>query len=159
MKKEIILCLLAVMLIACNGKKAVTHTSSFYTPETECLGKSMDGTQTLRVWATGNDKKDAIKQAQKKAVYEVVFTGITAGVGDCNAYPVVDEANARQKYEDYFDGFFSDSGDYKKFVKIADDEKEAMSAYKSGGRENFGIIVSVDRAGLRKRLKNDGIIK
>lgn len=159
MSKFLLISTLAWLLVACSGIEVVTHTSSFYDMETECLGKNMDGLQTLRVWATGNDKNDALTQAQKKAVYEVVFNGISAGAGECNAYPVVDEPNARKEYEDYFDRFFSDSGNYKKYVNIANKDKDAMSAYKSGGRIQFSIIVIVDRAGLRKQFKNDGIIK
>lgn len=145
-----------MMLTACNSHHAVT--TAFHSYTTECLGKSMDGTQTLRVWATGRNRADAIEQAQKKAVYDVTFTGINAGGGECNAYPVIDEANARKKYEDYFDRFFADGGAYSKYVSIENQKKSAMDRFRGDGNQMYGIIVVVNRSALRQRFINDNII-
>lgn len=159
MKQKIILAFAVsvFMLTACSSHRE-TSTTAFHSYETECLGKSMDGTQTLRVWASGRNKGDAIEQAKKKAVYDVVFTGITAGSGECNAYPVVDEPNARKKYEDYFDKFFANGGDYSKYVSSKGQKESAQHRYKGDGTQSFGIIVTVDRSALRKRFVDDNVI-
>lgn len=158
MKKTIwILAALAIILLSsCRSKDVVTPALHSYT--TECLGKSMDGIHTLRVWASGRNKTDAIEQAKKKAVYDVVFTGIHAGVGECNAYPVVDEANAHKKYEDYFDIFFADGGAYSQYVSITNQKKSAIQRYQGNGTLTFGIIVTVNRSALRQRFVSDNII-
>lgn len=148
---------LVMMLAACKSHRRVT-TTAFHNYPTECLGKSMDGSQTLRVWATGRNRADAIEQAKKKAVYDVTFTGIQAGGGECNAYPVVDEPNARKKYEDYFDRFFADGGAYSKYVSIENQKKSAMDRFKGDGNQMYGIVVTVNRSGLRQRFENDNII-
>ena len=132
--------------------------AAFHRYETECLGKSMDGNQTLRVWGSGRNRADAIEQAMKKAVYEVTFTGIHAGGGECNAYPVITEPNARVKYEDYFDLFFADGGAYKNYVSIENQKKSAMKKFKGDGNETMGIIVVVNRSALRQRFVEDKII-
>lgn len=147
-----------LLLGGCKGKKEVTATAAYHSYATECLGKSMDGTQTLRVWASGRNKSDAVEQAQKKAVYDVVFTGISAGSGECNAYPVVDEPNARKKYEAYFDKFFANGGAYRNYVSIDNQTKAGMDKFQGKGGLMYGIVVTVDRSALRKRFENDSII-
>ena len=147
----------AMMVCSCKSSKEVT-TTAFHEYPTECLGKSMDGKQVLRVWASGQNRKDAVEQAKKKAVYVVVFEGISAGNGDCSAYPVVDEANARQKYEDYFDVFFANGGEYTKYVSMEKQQKESMQRHQGDGLETSGIVVTVDRSALRKRFQEDNVI-
>ena len=143
-------------LLGCKSKKI--STAAFHNYNTECLGISMDGTQTLRVWGTGRNRSDAIEQAKKKAVYDVVFVGIQAGRGECNSYPVIDEPNARKKYEDYFDLFFSNGGAYKEYVSAKNQKISALHRFKGDGTETFGIIVIVNRSALRQRFANDNII-
>ena len=157
MKKLSVLILssLAVILSGCSSK---ITTTAYHNYNTECLGKSMDGTQTLRVWASGRNRTHAIEQAKKKAVYDVVFTGINAGSGECNAYPVIDEANARKKYEEYFDLFFADGGAYSQYVSTENQKKSAIDKFKGDGTVMFGIIVSVNRSALYQRFVNDNII-
>jgi hypothetical protein len=159
MKKYFVMCVgtLAMMLTACKSHQSVT-TTAFHNYTTECLGKSMDGSQTLRVWATGRNRTDAIEQAKKKAVFDVTFTGISAGGGECSAYPVVDEANARKKYKDYFDRFFADGGAYSKYVSIENQKKSAIDKFQGNGNQMYGIIVVVNRSALRQRFISDKII-
>lgn len=149
--------LLIMLFVACSSKQKVT-TTAFHSYTTECLGKRLDGSQTLRVWATGRNRSDAIEQAKKKAVYDVTFTGIHAGGGECNAYPVVDEANARKKYEEYFDRFFADGGAFRKYVTADNQKKSAMRKFQGDGDVMYGIIVIVNRSALRQRYENDSII-
>lgn len=155
-----ILCTIAVFaaLVGCKSNKTATETVAYHSYEIECMGKSMDGKQTLRVWASGRNRSDAVEQAMKKAVYDVTFSGISAGSGECNSYPVVDEANARKKYEDYFDMFFADGGDYRKYVTTHGQKRGATTKMQGNGSQTYGIIVSVDRTALRKRFEADNVI-
>jgi len=145
-----------MMVCGCSSKKVTT--TAFHEYPTECLGTSMDGKQVLRVWATGQNRADAVEQAKKKAVYVVVFEGIQAGNGECSAYPVMDEANARRKYEDYFDVFFATGGEYTKYVSMEKQQKSSIQRHKGDGIETGGIIVTVDRSGLRRRFQEDNVI-
>lgn len=158
MKKQLLFMLAVALVVLTGCKSKEVSTAAFHSYTTECLGKSMDGSQTLRVWASGRNRADAIEQAKKKAVYDIVFTGIQAGSGECNAYPIVDEANARKKYEDYFDLFFADGGAYKNYVSSTNQKKSAMQRHYGDGTQTFGIIVTVNRSALRQRFISDNII-
>ncbi len=158
MKKQLLFMLAVALVVLTGCKSKEVSTAAFQSYTTECLGKSMDGSQTLRVWASGRNRADAIEQAKKKAVYDIVFTGIQAGSGECNAYPIVDEANARKKYEDYFDLFFADGGAYKNYVSSTNQKKSAMQRHYGDGTQTFGIIVTVNRSALRQRFISDNII-
>ncbi|MCM1107681.1 MAG: hypothetical protein NC388_01365 [Clostridium sp.] len=161
MKKTILYAggvVVVLLTTGCKSREAHTQTVAYHNYETECLGVGMDGNRTLRVWASGRNKFDAVEQACKKAVYDVVFTGITAGSGDCNAFPLVSEANARGKYEAYFDKFFSDGGAYRKYVTTSGQSKSGRDVFQGKGSVMYGITVTVNRSELRQRLEADNII-
>lgn len=161
MKNIVHLMLLAVFCIAvasCKSKKDVISTAAFGRYQIECLGTGMDGTQTLKVWASGRNRANAIMLAKKTAVYEITFRGINSGNGGCNVYPVVDEPNARTKYEDYFDAFFKDGGAYEKYVTMQNQKKDAIEKLQGDGFETYGIVLVVDRSALCKRFESDNII-
>ena len=151
MKKICILMAAAalVVLTSCGSKKPAVQTASYFNQTTECLGKQADGTQLLKVWAKGVDRADAVREAKKKAIEEVLFTGISAGDTECSAYPVVDTPNARQKHED--------SGNFKKYVGEVD--KDLRNSFQGAGTQTWGIVVQIDRNALKKRMQKDGIIK
>lgn len=156
-KKSVLVIGISLILLSGCASKKIT-TAAFHNYNTECMGKSMDGSQTLRVWASGRNRANAIEQAKKKAVYDVVFTGITSGSGECNAYPVIDEANARKKYEEYFDTFFADGGAYRQYVTTVNQKKSSVDKLQGNGTVMFGIIVSVNRSALYQRFVSDNII-
>lgn len=143
----------------CFSGCKTTKIESFYTYETECLGVGLDGSQTLKAWGTGKNKKEAKEQAMKNAVRDILFKGIHTGRKDCGIRPVLLEVNASEKYEDYFNSFFRDGGDYLKYVsdetpKMREKEKEYNQA-----QTKLSVMVRVQRAELKKRMEQDGIIK
>lgn len=159
--KKIIYGTAIAVTIGLASCKTPTHISSEYAYanfQTECLGVELDGSQTLRVFGKGKNKADAIEQAKKNAVRDILFKGINAGSGECSQRPLVNEVNAQEKYAYYFNPFFKDKGEYLNFVKL--DEKR-LSRIKSSNnsQENWGVVVTVDRAGLQQLLINDNIIK
>lgn len=127
--------------------------------ETECLGVEEDGTQTLRVWGSGKNKNDAQDQARKNAVRDVLFKGIRNGVEGCNVKPLVTEANAREKYEDYFNKFFRDDGKYEKYVSNKDSKQKMKKIEKTDMGVRVVLIVRVLRPKLKEQMKKDGILK
>ena len=96
------------MMTGCSTKSM----TSFYAPEIECLGVEYDGSQTLLTYGDGKNRNDAIEQAMKNAVHEVIFVGIRNGMEGCNMKPILTEVNAEEKYEDYFNAFFRDKGEF-----------------------------------------------
>lgn len=135
---------------------------AYDTYKTECMGIEGDGSQTLKCWGTGRNRFDAVEQAKKNAVKDVLFTGILNGRTECNKKPVIFEVNALEKYEDYFNAFFADGGAYKTFVSMKDESlgpKITKDKKKNGSEVTEGVIVRVLRAELKKKMIEDKIIQ
>lgn len=147
------------MATSCNTPRKLDSTYAYNTFTVECMGTDNDGSQTLRAWGKGRDKSQAIETARKNAVKAVIFDGITAGTGECNKRPLVNEVNAREKYEEYFDRFFADGGIYKNFTSLTDEKRNSRQKSSDASMENWGVVVRVDRVALRDRLKADGVLK
>lgn len=151
--------LLMAMVVAHLSCKAQNGYATYTQVETECLGVEEDGSQTVRAWGLGKNKSDAKEQARKNAVRDVIFKGIRSGVDGCNMRPLVAEANAREKYEAYFNKFFRDGGDYEEFVSGKDEKLGTRKTDKSASGTRMAVTVRVLRVELKERLIRDGIIK
>ena len=153
--KKILLTMLAVLSL--TGSEAQTQ-SVYARNSIRCLGVELDGSQTLRVQGYGRNRSDAKEQAMKNAVWAVIFDGIRDGAEGCNMRPLVTEVNAKERYEDYFNLFFADNGEYKKYVSLRDTKK------RSGGRSKdklgyaYDLTIRVLRPELKARLKADNVI-
>ncbi len=123
-----------------------------------CLGVELDGSQTLRVQGYGRNRSDAKEQAMKNAVWAVLFDGIRDGVEGCNMRPLVTEVNAKERYEDYFNLFFTDNGEYKKYVSLRDTKKQSGGRNKDKLGYAYDLTVRVLRSELKARLKADNVI-
>lgn len=158
MKKLSALCLLvfAIMLGGCRSVNHASPDAAYANFKPQCLGVGMDGTQTLRVFGKGKDKAQAIEQAKKNAVREVIFNGIQ-GSGECNKRPIVNEVNAAERYESYFNAFFTTGGAYTKYVRLDENRTSRIKA-KTDGLEQWGVTLTVDRSALKSRLQDDGIL-
>lgn len=151
--------IVAFVFASCKTPQVIDSTYAGSTFKVECMGTDLDGSQTLRAWGSGKNKSQAMETAKKNAVKAVIFEGINAGTGDCNKKPLVYEVNANEKYEDYFNRFFADGGEYKKFTSMKDEKSTSRLKSSNNAIETWGIVVRVDRAAIRQHLINDGIIK
>lgn len=124
----------------------------------KCMGVELDGSQTLRVLGYGRNRADAKEQAMKNAVWAVVFDGIRDGVAGCNMRPLVTEVNAKERYEEYFNLFFADGGDYKKYVSLRDTKTRSADRKKDKVGYSYEMTIRVERAQLKARLKADNVI-
>lgn len=156
--KKLIVAFSVLALFACNPQKKI---SGNYEYKTECLNIEMDGSQTVKAWGTGRNRWDAIEQARKNAVNDILFNGNLSGNSECNPKPVVLEVNAREKYEDYFNKFFADGGKFKDFVTYKDERILQIGRDRKKARQQVtqGVVLRVERAELRKFLIDEGIIK
>ena len=145
--KKIIFAMMALLL-----------TAGAFAQETECISKEMDGSLTVRVWGTGRNRTDALEQAKKQAVYDVLFKGITRGNTDYIMRPIMTEVNARQRYQDYFDIFFMDRGEYRKYISMEDKRAGSTRTRRNYRDVTVGTTVRVLVPQLRARLKEDGLL-
>ena len=159
MKSKLIIILLFIAITSCSGQKNVAGN---YTYKSECMGVELDGSQTIKAWGNGRNRSDAVEQAKKNAIRDVIFFGISEGKSECNSKPLIFEVNAQEKYEDYFARFFADGGEYKNFISLRDEQIfDKISRDKKKARESVthGMIVRVLRNELKAKLILDGIIK
>ena len=161
MKKHILTCiaLIAGILAFASCRSNNTATATYYSFETEYIGTELDGSMTLRAWGEGNTKRDAVEQAMKQAVYDVIFKGIVRGTSGSDGRPLITEANAKDKYRNYFDKFFVDKGDYRHYVNMKDEKANSKQVFENGTVYKYGVTVRVLRSDLKARLMDDGIIK
>ncbi len=155
MKKILTTIAAALLLLADVAAQSQTVSSR---SAVRCVGVELDGSQTLRVLGYGRNRADAKEQAMKNAVWAVIFDGIKDGVQGCNMRPLVTEVNARERYEDYFNIFFSDKGEYKKYVSLRDTKKRSGDRVKDKQGYSYDLTVRVLRAELKARLKADNVI-
>ena len=126
-------------------------TASYYNGETECLEDKLDGSFVLQAWGKGSSKSEAIDQAKRNVLNDVLFKGINKG---CQMRPLIIEVNASRKYKSYVYSFFN--SDYKDFISI---EKSPKSLKKSRKQTSYGIKVRVNVEAIRQKLITDKIIK
>jgi hypothetical protein len=161
MKKIILLAIALFAVTVCQAQRKQKKISGNYSYPTECMGIEMDGSQTLKAWGFGKNRRDAVEQAKKNAVRDVLFSGIREGKQECNQKPVIFEVNAQEKYEDYFNRFFADEGPYKEFISMKDESFMPMllKDRKGAGSEvTYGVIVRVLRSELKNKMITDKII-
>lgn len=149
--------LIIAFVLSLNSCKTQKNISGYYSFETECLGVELDGSQTLRSWGKGKNERDAFVQAQKNAVRDVLFKGISKGSNECSQYPVLIEVNAQEKHQDYFFTFFKDGGKYTKYSSNTDGR--INDKFMANNEFVVEITVRVLRNKLKKQLIKDNIIK
>lgn len=150
--------LILVMMLVCVMTASAQTKAVYDRSSIKCMGVELDGSQTLRVLGYGRNREDAKEQAMKNAVWAVVFDGIRDGVNECNTRPLVTEVNAKERYEDYFNLFFSDKGDYRQYVSLKDTKKRSTDRKKDKVGYNYEMTIRVLRAQLKARLKADNVI-
>lgn len=159
MKKYLylLICAVTILFAGCRSKQEVSSTYSMYTFGTTCISNNGDGTYDLRVFGNKDNKNAAINQAMINAVNEVIFKGFNCD--NQTVLPLLTEVNARERHADFFDIFFRNGGNYVKFVRETSNKDNSRIRSKSNSRENYGIIVTVDRAALKNYLNQEGLIK
>lgn len=147
---------ISLIFTNCNSKKGL---SGIYTHEVECMGSELDGTITLKTWGKGKNGIDAIEQARKEVINTILFLGIRNGQKDCDTRPILNAQNIRENKTEYFNNFFKDGGDYKKFVSNKDESFGKKVKVKGrDGEVMFGFIIRVMKNDLKNQMLKDGIL-
>lgn len=146
---------LVILLASCGARKS----QASYDYKSKVLSANYDGTYAIRTQVRARNAAIAFTDAQRKVVNEVIFDGVEAGSNGVEALkPLVFDKDAREKHEDYFNAFFRDGGDWTKYASLKD-KRTATTTYKRNGKQMVETVtVSIDRASLKKRLQEDGII-
>jgi hypothetical protein len=165
MKKHLftvfLICSIAILIL--SSCKISPSSTSYFTYQTECVNVELDGSQTLKAYGMGGNKIDAMEQAYKNAVRDVIFKGISSGSAECQARPLLLEVNAAQKYETYFNVFFRDRGAYARYVSFRDErlvqQINRRPITQNADQDIYSVVVRVLREDLKQQLIKDGILK
>ena len=144
-----------ILLAGCGPKRS----QAYYDQPSQVMSATAEGTYIIRVQVRAKDAVVAFTEAQRKVVKEVIFDGVaSANSGIADLKPLCFDKNIREKKEDYWNAFFSDNGPWKDFTSYKD-RRATSTRYQRDGRLMVETgTVTVDRAGLKKKLQEDGII-
>ena len=144
-----------VLFAGCGAKRS----QAYYDQPSQLLSVNYDGTYVIRTQVRARNAAIAFTDGQRKVMDEVIFKGVKAasnGVSDLK--PLCFDLNAKEKYEDYFQVFFRDGGEWTKYASLKD-KRTATTRYQRDGRQMVETVtVTIDRAALKKKLQEDGII-
>ncbi len=154
LKNLAIIAVAALAISGCSSKKEVS-TSAYQPQPTQSVGYNADGTRTLVVTERGRDRKEAVENARRKAVYEVTFYGVQGTTANTSAYPIIDSPTVREQHPKYFDKFFGNGGRYEKYAKVEGSAKELQG----DGFVTVTVTVKVNTIKLRKQFVDDNIIE
>ncbi|QZT38393.1 hypothetical protein K5X82_05730 [Halosquirtibacter xylanolyticus] len=142
--------MLLLILSGCSTPRFI-GSHSFHT---SCLSDRLDGVVVLKSWGEGVSTSEALLNAQKVAIENLLFHGIIDGA--VLLKPMVNEVNVQQEHREYFRSFFSKRGPFKDFVSITGQKKDLFRS-----QEGFvtGVVLELKRDALRSKLVEDGIIK
>ena len=144
-----------LMLAGCGTKRS----QAYYSAPSQVLSDNFDGTYVIRTQVRARNAAIAFTDGQRKAMTEVIFDGVRAGNnGVQDLKPLCLDLNGREKHEAYFQVFFKDKGEWTKYASLQD-KRTTTTHYQRDGRQMVETVtVTIDRAGLKKKLQEDGII-
>ena len=150
--------MLAGALVSVNAKKPTKSEQNMmqFRYELECAGNGVQGTYLVRVWTYSKKLSDAEQSAARNAVHGVIFKGFAGGDGCVGQRPMASGPGAEMEHEEYFKLFFSDKGEYRKYVSLVEGTEEVT---KVGKEYKVGVVVSVQKDELRRALEAAGVIK
>ena len=163
MKSLIKLFALIFMIVSAQSCKSKIQTvSGFFDYETECVSSDGNGIQTVKAWGTGNDEKEAVLNARRRAIDDVLFKGIRGGTSFCDVRPIISNPNTRRDMEQYFYKFFAQGGAFENYAGLPEENwiRQKLKINKKN-KDNlaFEIVIEVDMMGLKDQMRRDNIIQ
>lgn len=159
-KQHTVLSLLLMIVLSftsCKSQKGTPSTAVFYDYEVQFIRTGVEGTELFKVFSYGHNEKECIGAAKSNAIKAILFKGVP---GSGLIRPMVTEVGAEQKHRDYFEEFFRTGGKYLNYVALSGDGSiDDRDRLRVGNRLKIGIVVSVQKANLRKELEAAGIIR
>lgn len=142
-------------------KKADKQTAA-WNYEIQTVAKNSNGNYLLKVWSYSKSTFVAEEQAKKNAIHAMVFQGAPANKDKriANLRPLLQDPAAEATHKEFFDEFFAETGEYKRFARMSNNGFADIIKYgKKDKKYRVGVVVMVETAALRKYLEQSGIIK
>jgi len=140
-----------------KDKKKADKQTAVYRYEIACAGTGVQGTYLVKVWTYAKKPDVAFEQSKKNAVHGIIFKGFAGNsIDGCTPQrPMAAKPTIEQEQSDFFRKFFSNGGDYMKYVSVSG----GREMVKVGKEYKVGVVISVSKDQLRKDLEAVGIIK
>ena len=148
------LCSILVFSASVTKKKADRDTEQFRY-EIDYEKTAGEGIVSVKVSSMSKKPNIAEEQCKKNAVHGVIFKGYY-GTGSVHPALAKDPA-AETDNADFFKSFFSDGGQYMRYVTSVQSGSTSIS--KVGKEYKVSVIVNVNKNALRKALEKAGVIK
>jgi hypothetical protein len=154
MKKSLII--LSLLLFTMHESNAQSDPAN-YNYEIQFLRTGVEGTELFKVYTYCKKEKDCFEYAKMDAVKAIMFKGIP---GSGMQRPMITEVGAEDKFRDFFKEFFKEGGKYLNYVAISNDGSISdEDRVKVGKKLKIGVILSVQKANLRRELEAAGIVQ
>ncbi|MCQ2177524.1 MAG: hypothetical protein MJY42_01400 [Bacteroidales bacterium] len=157
MKKVLVLITMALLMVSCHVSRNPV-SASFQSP-VQFMKTDGDGSITVRATGIGRNYNDALDQARKLALQQLVFKGIEVPGNAFLSKPLITEVNAEEKYQDFFNMFFADGGDYRQFVSAEDKRVGSTVEKKGDAKVKQTVTVRLLRPELKQYLIDHKVIK
>lgn len=152
--------LVLVAFLAIMTGCGVSTSMSYYDQKPQILRTEYDGSYVIRSSGKDRNAKLAMEEAQKTAIYDVIFNGVASGSSTVTSLkPLLMEINAKEKYQDYFNAFFSENGEYRKYISTEDKRTASTNFRRNWQQVQCITTVTVNIPELKAKLKEDKIIK
>lgn len=155
------LCFSVSMNAQWKGKKADKATLE-WKYDIECEGIAKQGSKLVKVWSYSKNPKHSINHAMKNAVHGMIYKGYAGGGRGCTSFkPLLKDPSLEKEHKAFFDAFFGEAGEYRKYVTSATDGNIAPGDRLKVSRREYkiGVVVNVATDQLRKRLEKEGIVR
>jgi hypothetical protein len=156
------ICISTLMNAQSKRKKNADKDTGNWRYEIECAGIGVQGTYLIKVWSYSKNPDIAIEQSKKNAVHGIIFKGFNGGKQGCiSQKPLARKINLENEKKSFFKNFFSDGGDYLKFVSLSSDGSVAANDRLKVSKKEYkiGVVVSINKDELRKSLETAGVLK
>ena len=143
------------MLTFCISLFSFAKSQSSY--QYECLSVGEDGYVTIKIWNSQKGKNYKLEQAQKDAVYVIVFSGIAPTNGCITQKPILQQTEEQAKFKNIEKNFFKANGDYLTYVRSS--ETSTTIPVNLGEKDWKVFQISVAKNLLRKYFQDKKIVK
>lgn len=139
-----------------NNKEKVNYTIPVY--EVKCAGVGIEGTYFLYVSIEQGKPNENVKfNISKAAIHGVIFKGVGTTKECAGQKPIVSEADAEYKNQDFFQELFSDFSMVCRYATLVEG---SIKVTKKGKRKYcISSLVSVKKDTLRKLLESQNVIE
>ena len=157
--QRVILFIVAILSLFLTGC-GVRSSQAFYNYDSKIISSELDGSYNIRAFGRGRNAVVAYDEARKQVVYDIIFNGVQSNNSQVSSLkPLVLEVNAKEKYEDYFNTFFTDGGAYRNFTSLHDTRIITENWHNNKLQILVQVSVTVDRKAIKQKLINDNILK